>query len=285
MSVSIGGVYTIVNKATGTVADWNQTDLRSLIGWSSHGGANQQWLIEDAGNGLYYIRSAKGTMPYVSFMGAPMSLTKMLCTNTKFAWKIVKDPVDASCLKILHPNGMFCLDLTGSRSANGTPIILYPLHNGRNQAWTFKPMLLYNPDIAPFFFIINKYTNTVADLAANKRNVVGAYKASSSTQIWTTEAADKSQSLYYIKNVGTGTYLSINGSPSPTNPLLSTTTKQKWQIRLQGSALPQMVKIYYPGTDYLIDLTASNSKPGTPIIVYPTQNPGLNQTWKIEAAT
>lgn len=44
-------------------------------------------------------------------------------------------------------------------------------------------------------------------------------------------------------------------------------------------------RIYYPNSDFLLDLTASDSRQGTAIIVYPTQNPGLNQKWKIEAAT
>ncbi|KAF8311758.1 ricin B-like lectins [Clavulina sp. PMI_390] len=284
MSFSVGGVYTITNKATGTVADWNQTDLKSLIGWRSHGGNNQKWLIEDAGNGLYYLRSLQSSQPYMTFSGSPVSLNKMLVNSSKFAFRIIPDSVDSSCLKIVHPSNQVCLDMSDSSSKDGNPIILYSIHTGRNQAWVFTPSILFDPDVSPFFFLTNNYTGTVADLSSNSKNVVGGNKGTSPNQIWTTEAVNKSQNLYYIRNVTQGTYLSINGAPSATNPLLSTTTKQVWEIR-PDSKDGQLVRIYYPLSNYLVDLTASDSRPGTAIIVYPTQTPGLNQQWKIEPAT
>lgn len=40
--------------------------------------------------------------------------------------------------------------------------------------------------------------------------------------------------------------------------------------------------IYYPGTDFAIDLTAANAAEGTPFILFPTQTPGLNQYFRVE---
>jgi len=266
------------------VLDWNQTDLRSLIGYQSHGGDNQKWLVEDAGGGLFYLRSLKSSQPYITFTGAAASMTNLQCTNSKFAFKIIPDSLDSSCLKIVHPGNQVCLDMSGGGSSNGNPIILYTIHTGRNQAWVFTPFVTFDPDVSPFFFLTNNYTGTAADLASNNKNVVGGKKGDSPNQIWTTEPVDKLKNLYYLRNVSQDTYLSISGSPSATNPLLSTSTKQVWEIRPDAKN-GQLVRIYYPSSNYLLDLTASDSRSGTAIIVYPTQNPGLNQQWRIEAAT
>ncbi|KAF8311735.1 hypothetical protein DL93DRAFT_2082935 [Clavulina sp. PMI_390] len=148
---------------------------------------------------------------------------------------------------------------------------------------------MFDPYQAPFFFLTNYYTGTAADLAKDNKSVVGAVKGVSGNQIWTTEVVDQARNLYYIRNATQGTYLSISGSPYPVNPLLSTPTKQLWEIRPSPTASSpsgsQVVRIYYQASNYLVDLTASNPAPGTAIIVYPTQTPGLNQQWRIEAAT
>ncbi|KAF8311757.1 hypothetical protein DL93DRAFT_2082959 [Clavulina sp. PMI_390] len=169
-------------------------------------------------------------------------------------------------------------------AADGNPIILSTINTSRSQAWTFTPTLLFDPDIAPFFFLTHYDTGTVADLSPDSKNVVGGNKGASPTQIWTTEVVNKSQNLYYIRNVTRDTYLSINGSPNGTNPLLSTTNKQAWEVQPNAND-GQLVRIYYPLSNFLIDLAASDSRPGAAIIVNSTQSPGLNQQWKIEAAT
>ena len=56
-----------------------------------------QWIFEDAGNGLYYIKSGKGV--YLSWTGTPQSLTPLLGTSSKQAWKVIADTVDSSCIK------------------------------------------------------------------------------------------------------------------------------------------------------------------------------------------
>ncbi|KAF8307279.1 hypothetical protein DL93DRAFT_2171764 [Clavulina sp. PMI_390] len=284
MSFSVGGVYQLVNKATGTVADYSQRDHRSLIGYKSHGKANQQWVVEDAGRGLFYIRSTQGDMPYISYEGNPRSTDKMICARNPCPFKIVRDENNAGCLKVVHPSQNLCMDLTRSDPRDGTAIILYQLTKNPNQAWTFKPMTQFNPTIAPRFRMTNKATDTVADLASNKRSVVCENRDRDQSQVWQVETVDQSKNLYRIKNVQTGNFLSFNGGLQANNPLLSTPNKQEWEIRLQGSSIPQLVKIYAPGSNYLLDLTGSNPKPGTPVILYPTQNPGINQQWKVEPA-
>ncbi|KAF8302621.1 hypothetical protein DL93DRAFT_2185839 [Clavulina sp. PMI_390] len=284
MSFTAGCVYQLINKATGTAADWSQRDCRSLIGYKDHGNANQQWVIEAAGNNLMYIRSTKSDMPYISYEGTPSSTYKLICTRTPRPFKIVPDANNSGCLKIMMPDGKLCVDLTRSDRADGTPIILYQPTKNPNQAWTFKYMSQFNPTISPRFRMVNKATATIADLASNKRSVVCEDKRGFQSQVWAVETIDRAKNLYYIKNVQTNEYLSFSGNISASNPLLSTSVKKPWQIRLQGSSIPQLVKIYAPESNFLLDLTGSNRKPGTPVILYPTQNPGVNQQWKLETS-
>jgi hypothetical protein len=131
-----------------------------------------QWLIEDAGNGLYYIKSWKGV--YVTYTGTPQSDTPLTCTSTKSAFRIIKDSIDPSCFKlvtltvmhfshdhvisrVLHPTLDLSMDLSRSSAALDTPIILYQTHTGRNQAWVFKfttgPRPKFDPNFAPAFFV------------------------------------------------------------------------------------------------------------------------------------
>ncbi|KAF8307264.1 hypothetical protein DL93DRAFT_2232240 [Clavulina sp. PMI_390] len=285
MSFSVGAVYQMINKASGTAADYSQRDFRSLIGYKAHGGPAQQWMFEEACDGLYYIRCTKSEMPYISYEGSPRSGDKAICTRSPRPWKVVRDSNHQGCFKVLHPDGKLCLDLNYGRPDDFTPIILYQLTSNSNQAWNFKLLTEFSPNMAPRFRLTNKATNTVAGLASNNRSVVGEDRVNNrSAQVWSVETVDASKNRYRIKNVGTGQYLSFNGNLSASNPLLATPDRKEWEIRLQGNTFPQEVKIYAPGSNYLVDLTASNPKAGTPVILYPTQNPGINQQWKIERA-
>jgi hypothetical protein len=51
------GRYQIEIVATGKVLDLRAEDKRSVQQWANGGGRNQQWEIEDAGGGYFYIRS------------------------------------------------------------------------------------------------------------------------------------------------------------------------------------------------------------------------------------
>lgn len=66
--------------------------------WSYNGGDNQLWRLEDAGGGYYYIRA-----------------------------------------KVSDGNGtVYCLDVEGCNTSNGTNIIVYPQNGGNNQKFKLK---------------------------------------------------------------------------------------------------------------------------------------------------
>ncbi|KAF8311736.1 hypothetical protein DL93DRAFT_2229454 [Clavulina sp. PMI_390] len=286
--INIGTAYYITSKQTGTAVDWNQFDLLHLVSWQVNGGASQQWLIEDAGSGRYYIRSCQGSQPYITFSGSGANAAPLICNATKTPWQIVKD-TDPNCYRILNQSGSLCMDLWGNNPANGATIGTYPISGTFNEAWIFKPVPLFNPDLAPFFFLTNYATGTAADLAGDNKSVICNTKGASPNQIWTTEVVDKARNIYYIRNVTQGTYLSITGGPYALNPLVTSACPALWEIRPNPSATDpsgvQVVRLHYQASLYLADLTGSNTVPGTPILLNLAQDPGSNQQWKIEAAT
>ncbi|KAH9007573.1 hypothetical protein EDB85DRAFT_1884323, partial [Lactarius pseudohatsudake] len=56
-SIKSGRRYKITNEQTKLALDLSGVNFRSIIGHVSHGGANQQWIIEQQVNGQYIIRS------------------------------------------------------------------------------------------------------------------------------------------------------------------------------------------------------------------------------------
>ncbi len=51
--------YRIENVASGKSLDVRQEDKRTVQQWATHGAAHQQWDVEDAGNGYFWLRSAE----------------------------------------------------------------------------------------------------------------------------------------------------------------------------------------------------------------------------------
>ncbi|KAF8280603.1 hypothetical protein DL93DRAFT_2092341 [Clavulina sp. PMI_390] len=133
-TVSYSIAYSIVNGATGTVAAVYEGLLYNEVPHEEDG--DQQWLLEDAGNGLSYIRSGGNSRLYIN-AGAD-NQTQMPCTEQKWPWKIVRDPKDPTCLIVLTPDSTRCMDLLGGNANPGTKIVTLTVLGVRNQSWIFK---------------------------------------------------------------------------------------------------------------------------------------------------
>lgn len=74
----------------------------------------------------------------------------------------------------MHPTQRYSVDMSGSNSANFTPVILYGTHtdpNARNQAWSLKLIASPVVKISAKYMITNRATGTVADFSLSTRRV------------------------------------------------------------------------------------------------------------------
>ena len=100
--VSVGdGWYKIVNVNNGLVLDVNCSNQNVAL-YKYHGGINQHWKLEDAGNGYYYIRTR------------------------------VKDGNGTA----------YYLDVHGGYTSDGTNIEVYPLNRGNNQKFKLEVAII-----------------------------------------------------------------------------------------------------------------------------------------------
>ncbi|KAF8293640.1 hypothetical protein DL93DRAFT_2234320 [Clavulina sp. PMI_390] len=285
MSFSVGCVYQLVNEAARTAAErsTNPNTHGSLIGYDPHGAGNQQWLIDNDldRTGLYRIGNPQGSMTWISYKIIRGPTNQLYCDRYPCPWKIVPDSVYEGCFKFLHPDGELCMDLIHGDPTNGTDIILNKVAREPSQAWRLKLMTQFNPTITPRFHMVNKASCSAADLTSDG-SVVGDHVVLHSSRVWITEAVDKSKNLHLIKNTETDAYLSFDGDLSPNKPLIGTPNKQVWEIRLQGSSIPQLVRIYAQGSDYVIAMKGGSSKSGTPVVMCPAEERSLNQQWTIQ---
>ncbi|KAF8311755.1 hypothetical protein DL93DRAFT_2229472 [Clavulina sp. PMI_390] len=227
--------------------------------------ADRQWLVEDAGKGLYYIRSARGIKEYLR---ATPNKNQLNCSSIKYAWKIIED-----------------LDPGASGGALFIYLLRVPDQGGRSQAWVFRSIPLFNAELTPKFVMRNISTSTVAD--SEDTEVSGRERESGRSQIWTAEPYDKARNLYRIlkTNMGGSGYLAIDGSPAQSTRLLCRGTKQIWEVRPVPSATDpkgQVVRFYYQSSNFAVELKDSGSEPDTPIILMKESTSARNQQWIIE---
>ncbi|KAE9372797.1 carbohydrate-binding module family 13 protein [Stipitochalara longipes BDJ] len=134
------GVYVLVSVATKTVINLsgaNPANKTPVIGWENVPAANSQWQIADAGNGQFLILNvATGT--YLT--GTPGQVTGNLIspTDKTARWTIVPAKNGAYIFyNVAAPTNV--LNLSGSGSAGGTPVILYGETPGAaNEQWYIK---------------------------------------------------------------------------------------------------------------------------------------------------
>ncbi|KAF8311753.1 hypothetical protein DL93DRAFT_1384944 [Clavulina sp. PMI_390] len=133
-SFSFDTTYSLIDGATGTVVAVYDGLLYNELPHEED--ADQQWLLEDAGNGLSHIRSGGNSSLYID-AGAD-SQTQMPCTDQKWPWRIVKYQSDPSCLIVLTPGETRCMNLLDGNSNQGAKIVTHTVLGGHNQAWIFK---------------------------------------------------------------------------------------------------------------------------------------------------
>lgn len=87
MSIKSGQRYKITNEKTKLVVDLSGENDKSIIGWKSHGGKNQQWITEEQDDGQWTIRSVRA-QKYLGFEGTPDNGTRLVGLAKPQLWDI-----------------------------------------------------------------------------------------------------------------------------------------------------------------------------------------------------
>lgn len=86
------GTYSLVNARTNTAADLSGGDYKSIIGYSLHGGENQQWEFLPSGNG-YAIRCIRtphhiGQPIYMAVEGEVKEKALVVAITQRTEWTV-----------------------------------------------------------------------------------------------------------------------------------------------------------------------------------------------------
>ncbi|KAI0738176.1 ricin B lectin domain-containing protein [Daedaleopsis nitida] len=119
------GTYVLLNARSGTAMDLSGADGKTVIGYSMHGGPNQQWEFIPTGHG-YIIRcvrrSKEGHALYLTTAGGLRDGEEIVASTFPVTWN-VEQTEDG--IRISWPNSEYVFDLADwGNSAPGTKIQL-----------------------------------------------------------------------------------------------------------------------------------------------------------------
>jgi len=138
-----GPYYEIVSRNSQKCLDVfgaSTDDAASVIQWSCHGDANQQWKLELAGNGAYRL-VARHSGKVLDFFGgltddlAPVIQFPLDSGNNQL-WTL--EPVEDGYVRIVARHSGKALDVAGASLDDGAPVIQYRPHDGANQQWLLR---------------------------------------------------------------------------------------------------------------------------------------------------
>jgi hypothetical protein len=132
--------YEIVSRHSGKCLDvsYASTDARaSVIQWICHGGANQQWRLEPAGNGFYRIVARHSGQVLDVYGGLVDDVTPVI----QFPWHggdnqlWTLEPASNGHVFIVARHSGKVLDVEYASTDDGARVIQYTRHGGANQQW------------------------------------------------------------------------------------------------------------------------------------------------------
>ncbi|KAN0133559.1 carbohydrate-binding module family 13 protein [Lactarius tabidus] len=140
MSIKSGQRYKITNSQAKLVVDLSGQNNKSIIGWKSHGGENQQWILKKQDNGQWTIQSVRG-QKYLGFEKIPGNGTPLVGLGKLQTWDIeilnCDDPAKIS-VKLRVSGTNFVADFSLDKQIVGTGLQLWTCWGGKNQTWVLE---------------------------------------------------------------------------------------------------------------------------------------------------
>ncbi|KAH9161598.1 ricin B lectin domain-containing protein [Lactarius sanguifluus] len=249
MSIKSGQRYKITNQLTELAVDLNGGNNKSVIGWTPHGGENQQWIIDEQVNGQWTIRSVS-SQKYLGIEKAPDNGTHLVVLDKPQFWDIEilpgsNDPTKPSVKLCQRVRGTcFVANSPPEKPAIGADLQLWTAWGGKNQVWVleqFSSWLLRNSvsiKSGQRYKITNEHTKLVVDLhGGNNKSIIGYNSHGGDNQQWIIEQQVNGQ--YTIQSVGRRKYLGVEKIPDSGTHLVGLDKPQFWDIEiLPGSEDP-----------------------------------------------
>ncbi|EJC99403.1 ricin B-like lectin, partial [Fomitiporia mediterranea MF3/22] len=133
------GTYKIVNAKGGTALDLSGGDNRTIIGFTVHGQANQQWTVSEPDSDDNQTIFCQASNLYLAIEDAPNDYTRIIASSSPTRWAIRRDGKDQNFWRVFFPGTGFNFDLSDHGNPTpGTVIHLWSATDGRNQLWNFE---------------------------------------------------------------------------------------------------------------------------------------------------
>jgi xyloglucan-specific exo-beta-1,4-glucanase len=110
----------------------------AVIQWACHGGANQQWNLEDAGGGYWRVKAGHSGMclDLASQSTAnAVGLVQAKC-ESRSSQQWATEDAGGGVLRLKSRYSGLCVDVSGARTDDSAPIIQYTCSTSGNQLWT-----------------------------------------------------------------------------------------------------------------------------------------------------
>lgn len=170
-TIESGAYYKIVSRHSGKVLDVQRRSTSnggSVQQWDWHGDTNQQWKIEDLGNGYYKIVARHS--------GKVLALPRRSTSNgeriqqwewnggSTQQWKI--ESVGNGYYRIVSRHSRKVLDLRRSSRSNGGNIQQWEWHGDNNQQWKIEKLVSIRDILA-----LEAPANVTAEVDGSKVNI------------------------------------------------------------------------------------------------------------------
>lgn len=132
------GRYRIQSVASGHFLELHRADKQTLQQWSSSGALNQQWNVEDAGSGYFYLRSAETGKLLEAIDkrdGSSVLAKREPSGRADQKWRIV-DLGNGESLIIARSGKV--LDIADNSRNEGARVQIWGEHRGANQRFRFN---------------------------------------------------------------------------------------------------------------------------------------------------
>ncbi|KAH8998196.1 hypothetical protein EDB83DRAFT_916809 [Lactarius deliciosus] len=187
MSIKSGQRYKITNEQTKLAIDLDAGNHKTVMGYHSHGGENQQWVLDVQVNGQWFIRSADlQNLKYLGVENTSDNGTHLVGLDHPQFWDIDILPgcEDATKLNVklcqtVHGT-CFAVDFPQEKPPVGAGLQLWTAWGGKNQIWVLEECSSWFSRISisvksgQRYKIINEETKMVADLSGgNHKSILG----------------------------------------------------------------------------------------------------------------